>query len=40
VFQALKEDVERQMERERELQQRYGDIVMEREGMINGAQKH
>ncbi|XP_056291751.1 cell division cycle 5-like protein [Pseudoliparis swirei] len=37
---ALKEDVERQMERERELQQRYGDIVMEREGMINGAQKH
>ncbi|TNN62806.1 Cell division cycle 5-like protein [Liparis tanakae] len=37
---ALKEDVERQMERERELQQRYGDIVMEREGMINGAQKY
>uniref|UniRef100_A0A8C2WSL5 Cell division cycle 5-like protein n=1 Tax=Cyclopterus lumpus TaxID=8103 RepID=A0A8C2WSL5_CYCLU len=37
---ALREDVERQMERERELQKGYGDIVMEREGLINSAQKY
>ncbi|XP_049591101.1 cell division cycle 5-like protein [Syngnathus scovelli] len=35
----LREDVERQMERERELQQRYGELVTMREGLVNGAQK-
>lgn len=40
VFQALREDVERQMERERELQQRYGELLMEREALINSAQKY
>uniref|UniRef100_A0A3P8T8H7 Cell division cycle 5-like protein n=1 Tax=Amphiprion percula TaxID=161767 RepID=A0A3P8T8H7_AMPPE len=38
--QALREDVERQMERERELQQRYGELLMERETLINSAQKY
>ncbi|XP_061822617.1 cell division cycle 5-like protein [Nerophis lumbriciformis] len=38
-LEALREDVERQMERERELQQRYGEIVMERDALINSAQK-
>ncbi|TMS04394.1 Cell division cycle 5-like protein [Larimichthys crocea] len=37
---ALREDVERQMERERELQQRYGELLMEREALINSAQKY
>ncbi|CAJ1066765.1 cell division cycle 5-like protein [Xyrichtys novacula] len=37
---ALREDVERQMERERELQQRYGELLMDREGLINSAQKY
>uniref|UniRef100_A0A8C9YX20 CDC5 cell division cycle 5-like (S. pombe) n=1 Tax=Sander lucioperca TaxID=283035 RepID=A0A8C9YX20_SANLU len=32
---ALREDVERQMERERELQQRYGELLMEREALLN-----
>uniref|UniRef100_A0A8C6LST1 Cell division cycle 5 like n=1 Tax=Nothobranchius furzeri TaxID=105023 RepID=A0A8C6LST1_NOTFU len=32
---ALREDVERQMERERELQQRYGELLMERESLLN-----
>ncbi|CAN9500210.1 unnamed protein product [Ophioblennius macclurei] len=36
---ALREDVERQMERERELQQRYGELLMEREALLNGTQK-
>jgi len=40
VFQALREDVERQMERERELQQRYGELLMERESLVNSAQKY
>uniref|UniRef100_A0A3Q1EVE1 Cell division cycle 5-like protein n=1 Tax=Acanthochromis polyacanthus TaxID=80966 RepID=A0A3Q1EVE1_9TELE len=35
-----KRDVERQMERERELQQRYGELLMERETLINSAQKY
>ncbi|XP_076014876.1 cell division cycle 5-like protein [Genypterus blacodes] len=33
----LREDVERQMERERELQQRYGELLMEREPLVNSA---
>ncbi|KAK5889858.1 hypothetical protein CesoFtcFv8_013436 [Champsocephalus esox] len=37
---ALREDVERQMERERELQHRYGELVMEREEFINSEQKY
>ncbi|TKS86050.1 Cell division cycle 5-like protein [Collichthys lucidus] len=37
---ALREDVERQMERERELQQRYGELLMEREALINSTQKY
>ncbi|XP_044070102.1 cell division cycle 5-like protein [Siniperca chuatsi] len=37
---ALREDVERQMERERELQQRYGELLMEREALLNSAQKY
>lgn len=32
--------MERQMERERELQQRYGELLMEREALINSAQKY
>ncbi|KAF6737409.1 Cell division cycle 5-like protein [Oryzias melastigma] len=36
---ALLEDVERQMEREKELQQRYGELLMEREALINSSQK-
>uniref|UniRef100_A0A669CR29 Cell division cycle 5-like protein n=1 Tax=Oreochromis niloticus TaxID=8128 RepID=A0A669CR29_ORENI len=40
VFQALREDVERQMEREKELQQRYGELLMERESLLNSAQKY
>ncbi|XP_028325353.1 cell division cycle 5-like protein [Gouania willdenowi] len=36
---ALREDVERQMERERELQQRYGELLMERESLVNAAHK-
>uniref|UniRef100_A0A8C6LYQ6 Cell division cycle 5 like n=1 Tax=Nothobranchius furzeri TaxID=105023 RepID=A0A8C6LYQ6_NOTFU len=36
---ALREDVERQMERERELQQRYGELLMERESLLNSTQK-
>lgn len=39
MFQALLEDVERQMEREKELQQRYGELLMEREALINSSQK-
>ncbi|XP_008320731.1 cell division cycle 5-like protein [Cynoglossus semilaevis] len=39
VCQALREDVERQMERERELQQRYGELMMERELLHNSTQK-
>ena len=31
---ALKEDVERQQEREKELQQRYGDLLMEKEALL------
>lgn len=38
--QALREDVGRQMERERELQQRYGELLMEREALLNSAQKY
>ncbi|XP_077437336.1 cell division cycle 5-like protein [Vanacampus margaritifer] len=38
-LEALREDVERQMDRERELQQRYGELVTEREGLVNSAQK-
>uniref|UniRef100_A0A669ESH4 Cell division cycle 5-like protein n=1 Tax=Oreochromis niloticus TaxID=8128 RepID=A0A669ESH4_ORENI len=38
--QALREDVERQMEREKELQQRYGELLMERESLLNSAQKY
>ncbi|KAM4607720.1 cell division cycle 5-like protein [Polymixia lowei] len=37
---ALREDVERQMERERELQQRYGELLMERETLLSNAQKY
>ncbi|XP_003963891.1 cell division cycle 5-like protein [Takifugu rubripes] len=37
---ALREDVERQMERERELQQRYGELLMEREALINSGIKY
>uniref|UniRef100_A0A3Q3WJ40 Uncharacterized protein n=1 Tax=Mola mola TaxID=94237 RepID=A0A3Q3WJ40_MOLML len=37
---ALREDVERQMERERELQQRYGKLLREREALLNVAQKY
>lgn len=37
---ALREDVERQMEREKELQQRYGELLMERESLLNSAQKY
>ncbi|KAI4794693.1 hypothetical protein KUCAC02_031896 [Chaenocephalus aceratus] len=37
---ALREDVERQMERERELQHRYGELMMEREQFINSEQKY
>ncbi|KAJ4918843.1 hypothetical protein JOQ06_022261 [Pogonophryne albipinna] len=37
---ALREDVERQMERERELQHRYGELMMEREEFINSEQKY
>lgn len=40
LTQALREDVERQMERERELQQRYGELLMEREALVNAAQKY
>nr|XP_024660401.1 cell division cycle 5-like protein [Maylandia zebra] len=40
MFQALREDVERQMEREKELQQRYGELLMERESLLNSAQKY
>ncbi|XP_054879331.1 cell division cycle 5-like protein [Poeciliopsis prolifica] len=36
---ALREDVERQMEREKELQQRYGELLMERESLLSGTQK-
>lgn len=39
VLQALREDVERQMEREKELQQRYGELLMEREALLNTSQK-
>uniref|UniRef100_H3CWV8 Cell division cycle 5-like protein n=1 Tax=Tetraodon nigroviridis TaxID=99883 RepID=H3CWV8_TETNG len=34
---ALREDVERQMEREKELQQRYGELLMEREALVSNA---
>uniref|UniRef100_A0A672HZK1 CDC5 cell division cycle 5-like (S. pombe) n=1 Tax=Salarias fasciatus TaxID=181472 RepID=A0A672HZK1_SALFA len=37
---ALREDVERQMERERELQQRYGELLTEREALLNSTQKY
>ncbi|XP_030604478.1 cell division cycle 5-like protein [Archocentrus centrarchus] len=37
---ALREDVERQMEREKELQQRYAELLMERESLLNSAQKY
>ncbi|KAM3863333.1 cell division cycle 5-like protein [Diretmus argenteus] len=37
---ALREDVGRQMERERELQQRYGELLLERETLLNNAQKY
>lgn len=36
----LREDVERQMERERELQHRYGELLMEREAVLGNAQKY
>ncbi|XP_014908322.1 cell division cycle 5-like protein [Poecilia latipinna] len=36
---ALREDVDRQMEREKELQQRYGELLMERESLLSGTQK-
>ncbi|KAM9365497.1 cell division cycle 5-like protein [Pholidichthys leucotaenia] len=39
-LEALREDVERQLERERELQQRYGELLMERESLINTTQKY
>uniref|UniRef100_A0A3Q2PF93 Cell division cycle 5-like protein n=1 Tax=Fundulus heteroclitus TaxID=8078 RepID=A0A3Q2PF93_FUNHE len=39
LFQALREDVERQMEREKELQQRYGELLMEREALLGSTQK-
>lgn len=38
--QALREDVERQMERERELQQRYGELLMEREALVSSTLKY
>ncbi|XP_051935375.1 cell division cycle 5-like protein [Hippocampus zosterae] len=38
-LETLREDVERQMDRERELQQRYGELVMERDALVNSAQK-
>ncbi|XP_037536510.1 cell division cycle 5-like protein [Nematolebias whitei] len=37
---ALREDVDRQMERERELQQRYGELLMERESLLSSSQKY
>ena len=40
VFQGLREDVERQMERERELQHRYGDLLMDRETVLSNPQKY
>ncbi|XP_061546141.1 cell division cycle 5-like protein [Phycodurus eques] len=39
-LEALREDMERQMDRERELQQRYGELVTEREALVNSAQKY
>uniref|UniRef100_A0A3Q2D2A6 Cell division cycle 5-like protein n=1 Tax=Cyprinodon variegatus TaxID=28743 RepID=A0A3Q2D2A6_CYPVA len=36
---ALREDVDRQMEREKELQQRYGELLMERESLLSSTQK-
>ncbi|CAL8257977.1 unnamed protein product [Arctogadus glacialis] len=36
----LREDVERQMERERELQHRYGDLLMDRETVLSNPQKY
>ncbi|XP_047207231.1 cell division cycle 5-like protein [Girardinichthys multiradiatus] len=36
---ALREDVDRQMEREKELQQRYGELMMERESLLSSTQK-
>ncbi|KAJ3610177.1 hypothetical protein NHX12_022271 [Muraenolepis orangiensis] len=36
----LREDVERQMERERELQHRYGELLMDRETVLGSAQKY
>ncbi|CAL8298442.1 unnamed protein product [Merluccius merluccius] len=36
----LREDVERQMERERELQHRYGELLMERETVLGNGQKY
>lgn len=36
---ALREDVERQQERERELQHRYGDLLLEREALLNNHEK-
>lgn len=33
-FKALREDVQRQQEREKELQQRFGDLLLEKESLI------
>ena len=33
VFQALEEDVQRQTQREHELQQRYGELLVERDNL-------
>lgn len=38
-LEALREDVERQMEREKELQHRYGELLLDREAMVNSAHK-
>ena len=40
VCQGLREDVERQMERERELQHRYGGLLMDRETALPNPQKY
>ncbi|XP_072292722.1 cell division cycle 5-like protein [Eucyclogobius newberryi] len=39
-LEALREDVGRQMEREKELQHRYGEILLEREALMNRAHKY
>ncbi|XP_056147802.1 cell division cycle 5-like protein [Lampris incognitus] len=39
-LEGLREDVERQMERERELQQRFGELLVDRETLLNSVRKH